>query len=62
MRISTKRDALFAYPGVSTEQTDPSTWPPSLARAAGFLGGRIVPVLSRYVHHLKVVFANGRAQ
>jgi hypothetical protein len=58
--LPAKRDALLAWPGVSQEQTAPAIWPANLAQATRLLGGRSVPVLSRYLHHVKPVFLDGR--
>jgi hypothetical protein len=59
--LPVKRDALLAFPGVSYEATDPDHWPASLTQATRLLGNRSVPVLSRYLHHVKIVFERGQA-
>ncbi len=59
--LPAKRDAVLAYPGVSHEGSGLGPWPTNLARATGLLGGRVVPVFARYLHHVKVVFQDGRA-
>ena len=49
-----KRDAVLAWPGVTP--SDPAGWPQDLLAAEAFLGARARSMLTRSVHHLKVVW------
>lgn len=55
-----KRDALLAYPGIVRQHADTPDWPLNLARSASLFGHHAIPVLVRYIHHIKIVFQNAR--
>jgi hypothetical protein len=59
--LQSKAEALLEYPGRVQETDCPENWPDNLSQASRMLGGTRVPVLSKYVHHIKVVFLHGRA-
>src|SRR5207249_650425 len=59
--LPAKRDALVAYPGVSSEQTDAERWPAGMARVSEFLGGRTTGLFLRVLHHVKIVYEPGAA-
>jgi hypothetical protein len=58
--LPTKRDALLAYSGESSEQTDPERWPADLLRVSRFLGQRTTSALFRALHHVKISYQPGR--
>jgi hypothetical protein len=59
--LPAKRDALLAYPGQSSEETDPEWWPADLIRVSRFLGQRTTSALWRALHHVKIAYQPGRA-
>lgn len=52
-----KGEALLAYQGISHEASA-DVWPSNLSGAGSFLGGRVVPVLARSIHHVKLGFVD----
>jgi hypothetical protein len=59
--LPAKRDALLAYPGHSSEETDPERWPADLTRVSRFLGRRTTSSLFRALHHVKIAYLPGQA-
>lgn len=51
-----KGAALLAYQGMTQENDAPGAWPSNLLDAGAFLNGRVVPVLARSIHHVKLSF------
>lgn len=52
-----KGEALLAYQGV-TNEASVDVWPSNLSGASSFFGGRVVPVLARSIHHVKLSFVD----
>jgi hypothetical protein len=58
--LGAKRDALLAYPGISQPPADAAAWPSNLNRTVALFGNHAVPVLTRYLHHVKIVFQDAQ--
>jgi hypothetical protein len=53
--LPAKGEALLAYPGLASEQTDPDHWPMSLARVSALFDRRAAGLFVRKLDHVKIV-------
>lgn len=57
--MPSKADALLRFPGEATESSDAARWPESLRQLSRLMGARYLSVLTRGLHHLKIVYKAG---
>ena len=57
--MPSKADALLRFPGEATESSDAARWPESLRQLSRLMGARYLSVLTRGLHHLKIVYRAG---